>query len=98
MKNHDSSGEDRMTTYEPEAWILGRAQEILSQSHPNHFAELVVQGESALTYDLHCFDSHNRPYFLEIPWPNLDVDSAKRALGRFLARELPRKAREHGNL
>ena len=86
-----------MSTYEPEGWILGKAQDILSKSHPNHFAELVLQGESAMTYDLHCFDSRNRPYFLDIPWPKVDLESAKKIFEEFLLRELPRKAREHGD-
>jgi hypothetical protein len=87
----------KMLTYDPEGWILGKAQDILRKSNPSHFAELVLQGESARTYDLHCFDSNNGSYFLEIPWPNLDMDAAKKVLGEFLARELPRKAREHGD-
>jgi hypothetical protein len=85
-----------MDRYEPEGWILDKARDILKKSHPDHFAELVLQGETATSYELHCFNSQNGAYFLEIPWPGLDLNLAKRVSEQFLARELPRKARKHG--
>lgn len=60
-----------MTICDREDWILAKAKDVLRKSHTDRVAEAVHDDGSATSYNLRCFGTNGKPFFLKVPWTKL---------------------------